>query len=560
MSRDGPWQFVGAPGEPAMAPRTETPQSRPSPSPQASAVPPPRAQRNGGFSFRKFVLYTLGFGSLLYAGGVWYSLRDNDFHDEFTTYVPFSDFVITKIEDAQLTYKFDKTDRPIASPHAAHTGTKNVLIGKDSVVSRQVPKESVAAAPSSAPSAATGATASAASAPVADKKKKDSVKPAAPSSSEKKPSGGVALPLIHAPGDLDPLLSRAVEDINSFIQQINQQKLSEEAVSRISGDVAGLSQALSALREEHKQELRQSLAAQANKFASLGEATRDEVRDALEKQRAEFIAQFKAEEQRLVDLYNKRLQIEIEATKKAVVQYANNQLLAQRAEQDKQFAREIAYRVDQERDGRFAGLDKLSESIDELTEYAVSSGNAYDDYENIAKFHVALGNLASVLSTRREPVPLGPYLKQIASALPQDPLVAAVLKSIPQDVADEGVLAPSQLAARFRLLEPEIRKASLLPPDAGVAGHVGSWLFSKLLWKKTGTPVGDDTESVIARAETALSEGRVVDAVAEVNSLKGWPRKLASDWLVEARKRSEVEFLVGVLAEEGRLWSFSGSK
>jgi mitofilin len=503
------------------------------------ATPPPQHHqpKQSGF-FRSFILYTFGFGTLTYAGGVWYSLKDDDFHDQFTTYVPFADFVITKIEDSQLRYSLKDSDRPAAPRQPLPGRHKIVSVGKDSIVSREVPKERLVLEREND-----------------SKPKVTTAAPASPGSGDKR--ADVTLPLIRAPSDLDPLLASSVQNLNNFIQSINKSNIAEESVGRISRDIVSLSHALAGIREQHKEELRKSLAAQANKFASLGEATRDEVHEALEKQRTEFVEQFKAEEQRLIDLYNNRLQIEIEATKKAVVQHANNRLIAQRAELEREFARDISYRVDAERDGRLAGLDELSKAIDELTELAVSSGNAYDDYEKVAKFHLAVGSLASVIQTRSEPVPLGPYLKQIALALPDDPIVTAVIKSIPKDVSDEGVLGTSQLAARFRLLEPELRKASLLPPDAGVAGHVGSWLFSKLLWKKSGNPVGDDVESVIARAETALSEGRVIDAVAEVNSLKGWPKKLAGDWLVEARKRSEAEFLVSVLTEEGRLWSFS---
>jgi mitofilin len=150
-------------------------------------------------------------------------------------------------------------------------------------------------------------------------------------------------------------------------------------------------------------------------------------------------------------------------------------------------------------------------------------------------------------------------MDQVKQVSQGDELISACLSTVPLSVLDHGVLTNAQLSARFKLLEPEIRKASLLPPNAGIAGHVGSIIFSKLLWKKEGNPVGNDVESIIARTECALTEGRIVDAVQEINQLKGWPKKLAQDWLDEGRKKSEVEFIVGVLSEQSRLWNITNS-
>ena len=149
---------------------------------------------------------------------------------------------------------------------------------------------------------------------------------------------------------------------------------------------------------------------------------------------------------------------------------------------------------------------------------------------------------------------LRPYIEAIRAAAHDDPLLLAAIDSIPRDVYDLGVLTRQQLAARFHLLEPEIKDASLLPPNAGIAGHIGSLIFSKLLWSKTSSATGDDVGAVMARANEALANGNIVDAVAEVNTLQGWPKRLAHDWLVQGRNRSEVEFLVELIAEEGKLY------
>ena len=124
-------------------------------------------------------------------------------------------------------------------------------------------------------------------------------------------------------------------------------------------------------------------------------------------------------------------------------------------------------------------------------------------------------------------------------------------------VANESthsVLTNSQLINKWDELTPELRSASLLPPNAGLLGHFASIVFSKLLLPVKGSkPNGKDIESVIGRIDMALTKGDLDVAVEEAANLKGWPRRLADDWVKEGRKRLEVQFLVDVLESESRI-------
>ena len=87
----------------------------------------------------------------------------------------------------------------------------------------------------------------------------------------------------------------------------------------------------------------------------------------------------------------------------------------------------------------------------------------------------------------------------------------------------------------------EVRKAALLPDNAGVASHAASLVLSRFMFRKSGLPIGDDVESILARAELLLEEGNLDDAVREVNSLTGWAKTLSRDWLAECRRVLEVQ-------------------
>ena len=52
--------------------------------------------------------------------------------------------------------------------------------------------------------------------------------------------------------------------------------------------------------------------------------------------------------------------------------------------------------------------------------------------------------------------------------------------------------------------------------------------------------------SIIARAEWYLENKDLEGAAKEVNTLVGWPKRLARDWLIEARKALETEQALNV--------------
>lgn len=507
----------------------------------------------------------LGGGA--YGTGVYYALKDDKFNELFTEYVPFSESVVNYIEERQFRSKYIEPEggKIELGTHRDHPkeADKLVTISKSGMAASEVkeplPPHISAASPRKDGGASKKEAGTATPPPVVKKSddgaKKDSGAaskgPSAPSP-DSSAVKGAGLPLVHV-SDADPMVNDAIKSLNNFIQGVNSQGASAATVNAVSQALVDLSHSVQSLRDSHQKQLEESLQSQATRFAQLGRAQAEEAQTAVRNKQAELEDMLHKEEQRLVDVYNRRLVTEIEATKKAVVAIANNRLAAAAHAREVEFARDIASYVDKEREGRLAGLDALSKRVEELENLVASTGSAIDQSRKHAQFQSSITELANVLAHSNEPVALGPYLKQIRETSGDNEVVDAVLKCIPEDVYQAGVLTPAQLAARFKLLEPEIRKASLLPPDAGVAGHVGSWLFSKLLLKKEGNPTGDDVESILARAHNALGEGRVVDAVEEVNTLKGWPKALARDWLAEGRKRSEVEVLVSVLAAEGTL-------
>jgi len=134
-----------------------------------------------------------------------------------------------------------------------------------------------------------------------------------------------------------------------------------------------------------------------------------------------------------------------------------------------------------------------------------------------------------------------------------DAVVDAAIASINPAAYQRGIPSQPQLIDRFRRVASEVRKASLLPEDAGVASHAASFILSRVLFKKHGQPTGTDVESILTRTETLLEEGNLDAAAREMNSLTGWAKVLSRDWLNDVRKVLEVKQALDVIEIQAHL-------
>lgn len=472
---------------------------------------------------RNFLLATTLLAAGVYGGGAYASLNDENTYNLFTTYVPGATNIMYFVDEWR--YR-----EPVYSRFGTHSKSVSVSASKATPRLNRIEDK---------PAAAT--------APIPKEQPKNVVKakPAEPTAKPAaKSSTAEALPTFTIPEDLDPSLNGVVDSLSKVTTSINRGKLSEKHVRDLLESLQAASTEFSRVRVAQAEELKSELAKHTEKFNKIIEAQVAELHDS-----------FGNEKKRLLKIYNERLANEVDAAKKAILAQANTAIMAQFVEQQEEFTKSIASRVEKEREGRLSQIEKLTSELSSMEKTVLSSGQAITESDGAVNFFVALSALQTAMATDARSIQ--PQLQTVAKTLPEDPLVKAVVNSVSDEVKTHGVLSPAQLAARFALIAPEIRRASLAPPDAGVFGHLTSRVLSTLLVKKQGMPQGDDVESILARTETLLSQGNVVDAVAEVNALQGWPKKIAGDWLSEGRKRGELEFLVKVLADEGRLWSIS---
>lgn len=389
-------------------------------------------------------------------------------------------------------------------------------------------------------------------------------KDATPAQQLQKPVEAIQKPIEHLPlislnkEKVDDSVKQTIDSFNDLIKSIDvgSNTVGKEALIRnITENVGKLAQKLGSLTTNFKEELKSKVKDSQTDLLSSYTKKELELTESL-------LHQFNREKSQLESKFNERVTYEIEATKKTISQAAVNAVTMMRVEQTRQFEQLIQDKLNQEREGRLAGLEALNERVGELEKFSESLENQLVANHNKTLLLRSLANLKHALSSSDEeaiPKALKGYFEQIekVSGDLNDELVNLVLKDLKPLITNESthsILTNAQLLNKWDELTPELRSASLLPPNAGLLGHFASMVFSKLLLPVKGSrPNGKDIESVIGRIENSLAKGELDVAVEEAANLKGWPRKLADDWIKESRKRLEIQFLVSVLESESRI-------
>lgn len=368
------------------------------------------------------------------------------------------------------------------------------------------------------------------------------------------------LPLIELNSELgssvDETVKQTIASFNNFIQTIDASTLAaknDKLLASINFSISQLASKLNGLTKSFDEELQKKLkVSQTELFSSF---TKKEL-----ELTENLLHQFTTEKQQLEAKLNEKLNQEIQASRSAISQAATNAVSMVRIEQTKNFEKLVTEKLNEERNGRLANLDKLNDRLTELEKFVEGFETQIVSNHKKALIQQAVSKLKSLLlapTANEKPKSIKPYVDELTKIAADDEVLKLALKDLTPLLSNESthsILTNAQLLSRWEQLAPELRSASLLPPNAGLLGHLASIVFSKLLLPVKGVKQdGKDIESVIGRVESSLARGELDVAVEEAANLKGWSRKLANDWVVEGRKRLEVEFLLGLIESESKI-------
>lgn len=511
--------------------------------------------------FRNFLIGLTFLTAGSFAAGVFYSLKSDNVHDFFTEYVPFGEEAVLYFEEREFRRRFPnalsriqrKVDsRRVTVPRASGATWKIVDPDKDAPRSTDVGKpgphlssRGPPPAPQPEGAAATVDTARAEAKPV-------DAKPAPPPKDAGPAAKATASPLAAAAvaNPSDPVVQDLVDAVNTIIDTINTTNSVDTfgaAIDRAKAELAHLNDEIGALKAGMELAVQDQLREKDLEFAVAAQGLLTKVNNQVEDMQHELRDEFEAERERIATQYQRKLQAELERTRQLAEQRYRNELLEQAIEMKRAWIAEIGERVERERGGRLGRLKELEDEVRELEKLTLRWNQVVDTNLKTQQTFTALEAVRASCEATDQPKPFLREMAVLREVARDDDVVRAAIDSINPAAYQNGVATHTQLVERFRRLAGQVRRAALLPEDAGIAAHAGNWVLSKLMFRKTGLAQGSDVESILAKTETYLEEGNVDCAAREMNQLSGWARTLAMDWLREARLVLEVQQALDVL-------------
>lgn len=533
-------------------------------------------------------------------------MNDN-FHDFFTEYVPFGEEAVLYFEEREFRKRFPTlkgrlrsqprdTGEQIKIPSQSgvswkvseenkpgstgrHSDATKVESAKASSKSKTpenansaenstrlsdpVPEKTPEPSPPSSPvppASGTAAVGPTATSTASEKKAPDAVSFVAPEVDQpsKFPPEVTRIDPLDIKDAKEPVVQDLVKIINDIIAVVNADNANAKFSSTIDKAKKRISEVggkIKDLKTAAEKEASAKVEASHSEFDRAAQELVKRIEGEMAHQEAQWKEEYENERQKLHDAYEQKLKAEIERAKEVNEQRLQNELLEQALELRRKFMAEVKDRVEEEREGRLGKLTDLSNTVTELEKLTTDWNSVVDANLKTQHLHVAVEAVRANLEKSQIPRPFVKELAALKEIASDDPVVNAAIASINPAAYQRGVPSSAQLIDRFRRVASEVRKASLLPEEAGVASHASSWVLSKLLFKKKGLAAGDDVESILTRTEIYLEEGDLDGAAREMNGLTGWAKTLSRDWLGEVRKVLEVQQALDVIATEARLQS-----
>ncbi|KAK2044533.1 mitofilin [Colletotrichum somersetense] len=580
-------------------PKGEVPLAPPTPDATvletAAAAPPPRspaaaAPKKKGFfrRLRNLVLTLALLGAIGFGGGVWYSRINDSFHDFFTEYVPFGEQAVLYFEEADFRKRFPNITNKLKG---RDTGSQVMIPAQSGASWRVADNGEPAGRQSSAVDKAAAKVAAVkeehnkpvqkpkaspeppkpAPAPEPVKEKTKPAAAAAAAASPKQDTTGFKPPEVNEPSRFppiapidplkiedatEPVVQDLVHMLNDIITVINADKAHgrySPTIDKAKGELSKVGGKIKAIKSSVEHE---AAAEVQSKVADFDKAANDliaRVESAMVAQEAQWRKEFEDEMNKVKASYDERVKLVLEREKRLNEERLNNQLLEQALALKKEFVSDVQKHVESEREGRLGKLDELSAAVADLEKLTTGWNEVVDANMRTQQLHVAVDAVRASLENAAHPKPFTRELVALKEIAGEDAVVNAAIASINPAAYQRGLPNAAQLIDRFRIVAGEVRKASLLPEEAGVASHASSYLLSKVMFKKQGLADGDDVESILTRTQTLLEEGNLDAAAREMNGLQGWAKTLSRDWLGEVRKVLEVQQALDVIATEARL-------
>ncbi|NXM91218.1 MIC60 protein, partial [Oenanthe oenanthe] len=151
--------------------------------------------------------------------------------------------------------------------------------------------------------------------------------------------------------------------------------------------------------------------------------------------------------------------------------------------------------------------------------------------------------------------PLGSAVKAIRASCANNVFTEALTAALPQESLTRGVYSEEALRARFHTVQKLAKRVAMIDETRNsLYQYFLSYLQSMLLFHPQQlkppaelSPDDLDTFKLLSYASYCIERGDLELAAKFVNQLRGEPRRVAHDWLTEARVTLETKQIVDIL-------------
>ncbi|XP_066173415.1 MICOS complex subunit MIC60 isoform X4 [Sylvia atricapilla] len=151
--------------------------------------------------------------------------------------------------------------------------------------------------------------------------------------------------------------------------------------------------------------------------------------------------------------------------------------------------------------------------------------------------------------------PLGSAVKAIKASCADNAFTEALTAALPQDALTRGVYSEEALRTRFHAVQKLAKRVAMIDETRNsLYQYFLSYLQSLLVFHPRQlkppaelSPDDLDTFKLLSYASYCIEHGDLELAAKFVNQLRGEPRRVAHDWLTEARMTLETKQIVDIL-------------
>ncbi|CAH7678678.1 mitochondrial inner membrane protein Mitofilin, partial [Phakopsora pachyrhizi] len=374
-------------------------------------------------------------------------------------------------------------------------------------------------------------------------------------------------------------LASTIDSLSGFLREypevlVKGKDPSGQNASRVlteaESELKKLAERLEMIKAQEHEQLQRQLESQSKKYGKMLLDAEKELHQRLDRQEEDWKDTYELERSRLVQAFEAKLTRELEVQEELINERLRQEVLARGLEMQRRWVRQIKSQVELEREGRWGKLAELESCIKELGRLTVDNEEYLDENLRLNQ----LWNAIRSISTSAFDSPLKNSIVNEARALqrlcfshsksnssaketePEEDLLSKAMESVSEITIETGVQPLPSLTVWFKdSVAPRIKSASFLPQDGGFISYLFSHYISVFLFSRFHSHDGDDPVSVINRVSAHLDAKDLDMATRELNSLTGWPKVLAKDWIDAARRHLELQQAIQVIEAEAKFQS-----